>query len=157
MCEYCGCHSIGAIAELTREHEAVVNLISDVRTASADDLAAMARTARQIAAILAPHTQVEEEGLFPALASEFPEHIAALRAQHDQIRAVLDEATERTPTDPAWPHRLRDALTLLREHILAEQDGVFPAALTRLSPTDWDAVDAARVQAGSALPHARVD
>ncbi|HEX5497439.1 MAG TPA: hemerythrin domain-containing protein [Mycobacteriales bacterium] len=152
MCEYCGCQSIGAIGELTREHEAVVNLIGDVRTAAAhDDLAGMAETARRIAAILAPHTQVEEVGLFPALTDEFPDHIAALRLQHRRVDAVLREAAERTPTDPAWPHRLHDALEMLREHILAEQDGVFPAALANLGPADWDSVDAVRTRAGSAL------
>ncbi|HVV22602.1 MAG TPA: hemerythrin domain-containing protein [Pseudonocardiaceae bacterium] len=152
MCEYCGCQSIGAIDELTREHEAVVNLIGDVRTATAhNDVAAIARTARRIATILGPHTQVEELGLFPALTDEFPDHIAALRLQHRQIEAVLHEAAEHTPTDPAWPRRLHDTLEMLREHILAEQDGVFPAALAGLNPSDWDAVDAARARAGSAL------
>ena len=42
------------------------------------------------------------------------------------------------------PAALMAALQVLREHILKEQDGVFPAALTSLSGTDWDAVDAVR-------------
>ena len=35
---------------------------------------------------------------------------------------------------------------MLREHILTEQDGVFPAALSRLDPADWDRVDKARLR-----------
>jgi hemerythrin-like domain-containing protein len=45
-----------------------------------------------------------------------------------------------------------DIAELLREHILKEQDGVFPAALAALSPEEWDAVDAVRSRVGSSLP-----
>jgi hemerythrin-like domain-containing protein len=40
---------------------------------------------------------------------------------------------------------------LLREHILKEQDGVFPAALMSLSPEQWDDLDEIRTRVGSAL------
>lgn len=152
MCEYCGCQTLTAIATLTQEHDAVVNLIGDVRAAhSAGDVPGMAETARRIAAVLVPHTEVEEGGLFPALAGDFPDQIALLEAEHRRIEAVLGEAADGTPTDPTWPGRLLDALALLREHILKEQDGVFPAALTSLDPDQWDAVDAVRALVGTAL------
>ncbi|MEU8243384.1 hemerythrin domain-containing protein [Actinoplanes missouriensis] len=145
MCEYCGCQAVTAIDELTREHDTVVNMIGEVRAAhAAGDVAGMARLARRIAAVLGPHTAVEEHGLFPLLAGDFPEQIAALEDEHRRIEAVLDAASGGTPADPAWPQRLLDALEVLREHILKEQDGVFPAALTTLSGDDWDAVDEVR-------------
>ncbi|MFC9913361.1 hypothetical protein [Streptomyces sp. NPDC059862] len=59
-----------------------------------------------------------------------------------------------TPSDPTWPDRLMDAMdvmAVLRDHILKEQDGVFPAALANLSTEDWEAVEATRAQAGSTL------
>ncbi len=153
MCEYCGCQSVAAIDDLTHEHDLVVNLISDVRGAhTAADIALMAQLARRLAAILDPHTQVEEQGLFPALAGDFPDHIAVLEAEHRRIEAVLGEAAAATPTDPAWPRRLLDALNLLRRHILKEQDGVFPAALASLSPAEWDSIDAIRSRVGTLLP-----
>jgi hemerythrin-like domain-containing protein len=152
MCEYCGCQSLAAIATLTQEHDAVVNLIGDVRTARATgDVARMAETARRIAAVLVPHTEVEEGGLFPALAGDFPEQIAVLEAEHRRIEAVLGRAAEGTPTDPDWPDALIDALALLRDHILKEQDGVFPAALASLDAEQWEAVDAVRARVGSVL------
>ncbi|CAM5297724.1 hemerythrin domain-containing protein [Streptomyces hirsutus] len=43
-------------------------------------------------------------------------------------------------------------MELLRDHILKEQDGVFPAALSVLSTEQWAAVDAVRDEAGGALP-----
>jgi len=37
------------------------------------------------------------------------------------------------------------------DHILKEQDGVFPAALANLSTEEWEAVEAVRAKAGSPL------
>ncbi|MEU4560681.1 hemerythrin domain-containing protein [Actinoplanes sp. NPDC023936] len=154
MCEYCGCQAVTAIDELTREHDTVVNMIGEVRAAHASgDVAGMAGVARRIAAVLGPHTAVEEHGLFPLLKGDFPDQIAALEDEHRRIEAVLAAAAGGAPADPAWPRLLLDALEVLREHILKEQDGVFPAALTTLSGTDWDAVD--EVRRRQAAPAAR--
>lgn len=153
MCEYCGCQALATIRELTCEHEAVVNLIGAVRAAHRDgDVVRMAAAAREIATVLGPHTEVEEHGLFPALAGEFPDHIAILEAEHRRIEAVLGEAADVMPSDPAWPQRLLDVLGLLRAHILKEQDGVFPAALANLSAAEWEAVEIVRERVGTTLP-----
>ena len=150
MCEYCGCQALAPIDELTREHDAVLGLISHVRAARADgDTGQMAELAQQIAAVLGPHSEVEEQGLFPALEADFPDHIATLKAEHQRIEAVLGEASAGTPADPAWPGRLTAALQMLRQHIFAEQDGVFPAALATLKTADWETVEAVRARAGS--------
>lgn len=153
MCEYCGCQAIATIDELTREHDFVVDLIGDVRTADrAGDRPRMADLAREISVALQPHTQVEEHGLFPAMAGDFPEQIRELEEQHRQIEAVLAETDAlpagAAPADPAWPGRLLDVLAVLRGHILAEQDGVFPAALIGLSTEQWESVEAVRRRVG---------
>ncbi|MBC7269681.1 MAG: hemerythrin domain-containing protein [Streptomyces sp.] len=155
MCEYCGCQSLTTIDELTQEHDTVVRLIAQVRDAHRfGHIARMAELARHITEVLVPHTQVEEGGLFPAMAVEFPEQIAALEAEHRRIEAVLAEAEGSFLADPTWPGRLIDTLDLLREHILKEQDGVFPAALAFLDPEQWEAVEAVRARVGSAVPQA---
>ena len=153
MCEYCGCQSVTAIGELTREQDIVVNLIGDVRAAHATgDVPRMAELARRIAAVLGPHTEVEEHGLFPSCwPTSSPTTWPSLEAEHRRIETVLGVASMQTPTDPGWPRQLMETLDLLREHILKEQDGVFPAALTALSGADWDSVDAVRTRAGSLL------
>ncbi|MEU1788087.1 hemerythrin domain-containing protein [Streptomyces sparsogenes] len=122
MCEYCGCQALTTIDELTREHDEVVRLIGHLRTAHQKGSAArMAETAREIARVLDPHTQVEEHGLFPALAADFPDQIAALEAEHRQVETVLAEAADGvTPSDPTWPDRLMNAMDMLRDHILKE-------------------------------------
>jgi hemerythrin-like domain-containing protein len=144
---------VTAIDDLTREHDLVVNLIGEVRAArAAADTAGMAELARRITAVLEPHTFVEEHGLFPVLAADFHDHVMALQAEHRHIEAVLGEAADGAPADPAWPARLVETLDLLREHILKEQDGVFPAALANLNPEDWDAIDTTRATVGTLLP-----
>ncbi|AJE44380.1 hemerythrin domain-containing protein [Streptomyces nodosus] len=147
MCEYCGCQALQAIDELTQEHDRVVTLISRVGDAHAGgNVALMAEVAREIAALLGPHTRVEEEGLFPALAADFPEQMAELESEHRRIEAVLAEADGPFLADPTWPQRLIETLALLRDHILKEQDGVFPAALAYLTIEQWEAVEAVRAR-----------
>lgn len=145
MCQYCGCQAVAEIDRLTHEHDDVVAMIGEVRAArERGDVAAMAAVVRRMALVLGPHTVVEEQGLFPPLADEFPDHVANLVSEHRHIETVLTEAGAQVPSDPTWPTRLTAALELLREHILAEQDGVFPAALSRLDTDDWEAVQAVR-------------
>ena len=105
MCEYCGCQEIAAIGELTREHDAVVAEIAEVRSFLRDgNVEGAAKTAGRIAEILGPHTAVEEGGLFPLMAGEFPDHIEALEREHRAIEGVLSEAaTARRPTRLAEP------------------------------------------------------
>ena len=158
MCEYCGCQALGTIEELTQEHDLVINLMGEVRAAHARaDTAEMAALARQIATVLGPHTEVEEQGLFPALTPDFPDHVASLKAEHRRVEAALAEAAAGTPTDPAWPARLAEALALLREHIFKEQDGVFPAALVTLGAGDWETAEAIRSRVGGSLSRPPAD
>ncbi|MFF9126455.1 hemerythrin domain-containing protein [Streptomyces sp. NPDC014889] len=116
------------------------------------NVARMAEIAREIAALLGPHTQVEEDGLFPALAADSPEQMAELQDEHRRIDAVPAEADGPFLADPAWPQRLIDTLDLLRHHVLKEQDGVFPAALAYLTTEQWETVEAVRARTGTRIP-----
>ena len=89
---------------------------------------------------------MEEEGLFPEMTDEFPEQIQLLRSEHRAIEKVLGEAADGFPVDPTWPDRLLGVLQMLREHILKEQDGVFPAALFVLDADQWERIEALRAQ-----------
>ncbi|MGN6088528.1 MAG: hemerythrin domain-containing protein [Actinomycetales bacterium] len=154
MCEYCGCQSVSIIADLTAEHDVVVDLLGEAqRAAERQDVDRAADLAARILAILTPHSAVEERGVFPALADDFPDHVAQLTAEHAAIEAVLAEPA----ADPAgfdrlgWPQRLVEAAEVLRAHILKEQDGVFPAALATLDADDWAQAVAVRRRVGSGL------
>ena len=147
MCDYCGCQQIATIAELYSEHDAVVEHVGAIHSALAGErLEDVVSRCQQILAILAPHTVVEEDGLFLEMTGEFPDHIQVLRSEHREIEEVLGEAAEGFPDDPTWPNRLVGVLHLLREHILKEQDGVFPAALIALDPDQWERIEAVRAR-----------
>ncbi|MEO8556914.1 MAG: hemerythrin domain-containing protein [Actinomycetota bacterium] len=147
MCEYCGCQQITTIAELTREHDAAVELVGRIQTdLRGQHLEEVASRCQQILDILAPHTVVEEEGLFPEMTDAFPDHVAVLRSEHREVEKVLGEAADGLPDDPTWPDRLTDVLQLLREHILKEQDGMFPAALAALDSDQWERIEALRAK-----------
>jgi hemerythrin-like domain-containing protein len=149
MCEYCGCQALTAIAELTGEHDLIVELAGEVtRALQAGELDLAADRTRLITAVLMPHTAVEEDGLFPALSAEFGGQVAGLVDEHRLIEAVLAESARETPGDAGWPERLTRAMHQLRQHILKEQDGAFPAALAVLDADQWDEVDAVRARLG---------
>ncbi len=151
MCEYCGCEAVEAIADLTAEHDRLRELSRELSAAArCGDLLAASAAARAMHAVLEPHTEVEESGLFPALAGDFPEQIGLLAGEHRRIDAVLAELAGAAPAS-GWADRVLAALGQLFEHILEEQDGVFPAALAGLSIHDWNAVAAVRSAAGSGL------
>lgn len=152
MCEYCGCRDLVTIADLTAEHDVLVNLSGRARRALlAGDLHAAADLTRAMSTVLVPHTSVEEEALFPAMAAEFGDHVHDLLSEHRLIEGVLTESADGTPDDPTWPERLEHALSVLREHIIKEQDGLFPAALATLDPTEWDHLEAVRLRVGSGV------
>jgi hemerythrin-like domain-containing protein len=145
MCEYCGCQEIDAIAILTAEHEDLRGLARTAAVAerTGDHDAAVAAV-RVLIERLGPHTRIEEEGLFPAMAAEFGDHMTTLTHEHRELETMLHALAASTAADPTWAARMEIASAELFDHILKEQDGVFPAALASLSPAQWDHLDAVR-------------
>jgi hemerythrin-like domain-containing protein len=145
MCEYCGCQEIDAIALLTAEHEDLRSVARQALVAErAGDHDAAVAAVRVLIERLAPHTRIEEEGLFPAMSAEFGDHMATLVGEHRTLEDALAALAASTAPDPTWAARMDLAVADLFDHILKEQDGVFPAALASLSSQDWDHLDAVR-------------
>lgn len=145
MCEYCGCQDVAAIALLTNEHDEIRAVARDAARASRNqDHQGAVVAARQLLDLLEPHTAVEECGLFPAMATEFGEHTASLVGDHRRIEDALGEIASSAQPAEGWAQRLDAALGVLFEHILREQDGLFPAALSVLTTQQWDTLDAVR-------------
>ena len=153
MCEYCGCQAIAAIELLTREHDVALDHIRRATQAIAvRDLRVLRSACAELAAVLAPHTAVEEEALFPALRADFPDQIDVLTTEHRAFERALEQILGCSRVDDGSLDRLRTALDLLRDHIRKEQDGVFPAALSTLTPDQWDQLDTVRQGFRSTLP-----
>ena len=152
MCEYCGCQTIEAIAELTREHDELRTVAREATDAARTaDRAAATRAAARLLTLLRPHTEIEERGLFPAMAREFDAHVASLRDDHRRLEDTLSGVVA-GPDDTGWPARLDAAVSELFGHILREQDGLFPASLSVLSAHDWDELDRIRAQVLARAP-----
>lgn len=150
MCEYCGCQSLRTIDELTREHDAALEHVRNAeRAAAAGDLPAALADAAALQLLLAPHTAVEEEAVFPALAREHPEHVAVLVDEHRIVHAALADLA--AGTDDDWAQQLIGALAVLRTHIAKEQDGLFPASLSSLTTADWELAECVRIRVGSTV------
>lgn len=145
MCEYCGCQNIPAIAALTREHDAIRGVAREaVHATRVHDRFTAAAVARQLRELLAPHTAIEERGLFPAMAGDFAEHVASLQAEHRHLEETLAGIADPADGSADWQQRLSDALAELFNHILREQDGLFPATLTTLTPEQWETLELVR-------------
>ncbi|MBK5306599.1 MAG: hemerythrin domain-containing protein [Frankiaceae bacterium] len=144
MCEYCGCQAVSVIAELTREHECALDAARAAEQAAAvGDLEAARSALRDLQGVLGPHTVVEEEGLFPAIAREFPEQVHVLRLEHRLFEDVCADVLSGQPS-PRWAADVSAAMSALHAHILKEQDGVFPAAMTVLHAVDWEVAEDVR-------------
>lgn len=153
MCDYCGCTALEAVAVLTAEHDDVSRVSAAITTAlGSGDLDRAGRLCRDLTAVLGPHTRVEEDALFPAMADDFPDHVSDLRGEHRAVEDVLAEAADGAPADPRWPDRLTAALHLLRDHVSKEENGVFPAALGVLAPEDWERLEEVRRVVGRRRP-----
>lgn len=143
MCLYCGCRDIPLIKEFIAEHEATLELATEAAEALRAGAVLRARgrldlMARQLEA----HWRGEEDGLFAAMGDDpqYSEYLDELVTDHRRLRALLGEADPAVALDRA---RLLAAFDELQLHIAKEEDGLFPASLTALSGTQWDAAMAA--------------
>jgi iron-sulfur cluster repair protein YtfE (RIC family) len=155
VCEYCGCQDLPAIAALTREHDAIRDVARTAARAARDnDRRAAAVAARLLLELLRPHTAIEERGLFPAMAGEFGDHVASLMSDHRHLDEALASIADPGNTDEGWPQRLHSALADLFNHILREQDGLFPATLSVLTPQQWETLEQVRIDITLSSPTA---
>lgn len=135
MCDHCGCREITPIGRLMAEHEDLLRLAGEARAAlRAGDEATARAVIADLAALLHPHTEAEERGLFAVMGrrAEFAGHIAGLEAEHAGLAARL--------AGPLGRAEITGICDRLSDHIQAEEYGLFPAALASLSGDDWEAV-----------------
>ena len=140
MCTYCGCESIAVIGRFMAEHTEIVNAAGRLRRAvEGGDQDAVERACDEVAALLSPHTQAEEVGLFAVMRrqEEFTEHVDGLCAEHTSLDEQL--AAVRAGDHARFEQFLDD----LRHHIDREDNGLFPASAIALDGPDWEEVEGA--------------
>ena len=137
MCSYCGCRANTVIARYSAEHDEIINAMGILRRAArAGDGEGTGIAARDLVALLDPHTAREERSLFAELrlAAEFTEHVDGLCAEHRENDVALARVTA---GDRAAVAVLED---ILRRHIDKEENGLFPAAVIALDGPAWERV-----------------
>lgn len=136
MCNYCDCREFPLIGQLTEEHEAIANAAGRLSTAITSGAGDPVVLLDELLALLMPHTDTEERGLFVELRAEgsLTEAVDQLCDEHDDLHGVLG-AVDRAA--PEWPAVLA-ALDRLHRHIDNEEHGLFPAAVVALPIPAWD-------------------
>jgi hemerythrin-like domain-containing protein len=133
VCDHCGCRAFPAIAELTEEHEQILELAWEVAEAAPHSAVGTAARA-QLHSLLAAHVAVEEEVFYPLLVAtgDLPlDACAVLEAEHRDLGAALDGRFDRR------------SFYALAAHIENEEMELFPAAMFAFEDEDWAALQAA--------------
>ncbi len=139
MCSYCGCESIDVVGRFMREHVDIINATGVLRRAAEiGDPTRVHEAVSVLRALLDPHTEAEEAGLFAVLAEdlEFTDHVRGLCTEHVTLAGLLDRVD-------AGSHGLVPTLErFLRAHIDREENGLFPAAAIAFAGPEWGRVAA---------------
>lgn len=146
MCDHCGCRSFAPIAELTADHERILELAWRVAEGAE---ARVGSDRAELIALLDVHASKEELGLYPLLITGGDlevDHCASLEEEHRSVHRVLDRG-----------HFGRRDYFALAAHIEEEEMELFSAARFAFDDEEWDAMaDAhhtALHQAGVAHSH----
>lgn len=150
MCDYCGCRFIPPIADLSAEHDRLMDLAYELRrlaeTGSRDRIVEILDG--EFASLLRHHTDKEEQGIFTQLRStgEADARLDALIGEHRDIEAQL--ARVRRGGD-GWQQAVGRLASDLSGHIIDEEVDLFPYAMYELDDTQWDTVVEVHEAAGA--------
>lgn len=151
MCDYCGCRTRSLVAALGEEHDRIRSLSARVQGAidAGDEQAARAALA-DLAAVLAPHSALEEGGLYPAVGDVGVE-VDRMYTDHEEVDTTLARAAHGDEPLSAVPIALRR----LADHIHVEEFDLFPAAHQLLDDVVWDRLEQHHhdVQHERGIPH----
>jgi iron-sulfur cluster repair protein YtfE (RIC family) len=140
MCHYCGCRDMPLIRDLIAEHEQALDCADDiVRALDRRELPAATDLLGHMHALLSPHWEGEENGVFAVMAAreeQYADYVRPLIAEHRELAQLL-ASVDVSSAD--GEQAVRVAFQELRDHIRREEDGLFPASLTALAGDDWNA------------------
>jgi hemerythrin-like domain-containing protein len=133
MCDHCGCRAFPPIAELTAEHETILDLAWRLSETHGAGGTPHADVRRELLDLLERHVTKEETGLYPVILSTggfSDDKVNALEAEHRDIHRSL--------TEGGFDRRDFYALAA---HIEDEEMELFPIAMLRFDDDEWAATD----------------
>ena len=121
-----------ALELLRQDHRRSEELLGRVEQAGRDPAGAAA-AARELAALLADHVDLEEDLLYPAFTARAGDHAAAeltarAATQHRLLTALAGELAATPVGDPRFTAKARALAEQLRRHLDEEETRVFAAA-----------------------------
>lgn len=147
MCDHCGCREYPPIAELTGEHEEILDLAWVVAEAVRGGRPIPAQELESLRRMLDVHVIKEETGLYPLLIGEgdlAEDLLVQLEEEHREIGAEL-----------AAGRFGRREYFALAAHIETEESELFPCAMFGFDDERWDEmVSAHRAAEATAAPTA---
>lgn len=132
MCDHCGCRAFTPIAELTTDHE---DILQRAWTLAEATRAGRTNPADEVAALLALldcHADKEETGLYPRLIEVgglSEEHSGELEEEHRDLHEALLSGRFDRPDYYA-----------LASHIEVEEMELFSAAMLRFDEAEWSSM-----------------
>lgn len=136
MCDYCGCRSQPEIAALSADHERLLSMTAALRRSLEAGERITRRCLDELAAVLVPHAEREEIGIFAALRDVGVDESYVARFEGDHVR--IDGLLAAARSEPSAVVTL---IELIEKHIFREETDMYPAARQLLDPARWDAVD----------------
>lgn len=133
MCDHCGCRQFGPIAELTADHERILEMAWVVAEATDLDDAGRLAVRDRLVHLLDEHVVKEETGLYPELmATGDLSHEAndRLEEEHREVRAAL--------VDGSFDRRTYFALAA---HIEEEEMELFSGAMFAFDEDEWERME----------------
>jgi hemerythrin-like domain-containing protein len=152
VCDYCDCRSHPQLASLSADHDALLDLVVGLRLALDDEPDGASRARPLLAELrdlLRVHSDREERGVFRQLraAQVDDSYVVSYETDHARLHELLDDIA-----NDDWRVASLDLVAILEDHITREESDLFPAAHQLLSPSQWDAVDAALTPTYGAVP-----
>lgn len=132
MCDHCGCREFPPIAELTAEHEEILDLAWSVAEAERTGDTLPPGHLDALDRLLGAHVVKEETGLYPLLTAEgdlSADLLTSLEEEHREIAAALASASFG-----------RKEYFALAAHIETEETELFPFAMFGFGDEQWESM-----------------
>lgn len=141
MCDYCGCRLIPAIADLSDEHDRLLDLAYKLRRLAESGVheEVVELLDGEFAPLLQRHTDKEEHGVFRQLRSvgAADERLDQLVGEHRDLEQQLDRVRR---GGERWQAEVHELAAELSGHVIDEEVDLFPFAMYELDDGQWDEV-----------------
>lgn len=129
---------------LTAEHEATLLMFDKLQETGPENTTKRKLLLMQLKHALTKHAHEEENVVYPTMRERgLTEEADELNRDHGYVKQFLFELENMEPSDPAWMSKLSDFRAQIEEHMLEEEDDLFPKLRQKLDEQGNKAVTTA--------------